>query len=220
MSKKILVAAGIFTVIALTVVYLNQGLFSLGWNYYRYRASSGNGAQEERQAPLENPFLKYINDDEDEDEDEDLDKASTRVETETSKADPPAAGAMEDTNPPATGGSKPTQSQISREYMVVFSQLEADFRSDLDKLLQSALDDYSSKEYGKSKLADIYLAKGETLEKKSDEKFNKLVTDLEEKLVENSLSPQMARDIEAYYKKYKESEKNRIIDKGMALLEN
>ena len=97
--------------------------------------------------------------------------------------------------------------------------MEANFRKSLEGLVGEAIEDYNSGQYSKNTLADMYLQKGERMEIEADEKFYRLLGNLEQKLIQHSFNTNMVGEVESYYIKLKKYEKNRMIDKGMALLE-
>ncbi|WP_409227757.1 hypothetical protein [Gudongella sp. SC589] len=230
MLKKILIPIGAVILVLTLVVYMNQGLFKMGVNYIKYRYFSEDRVTENFREVQENPFEKYLL--EEEDPLEEVEK-STEISHEGTDGDIPTQEIAEQVAPSSptnsqsptpkpseAPASKPTLAQISREYMLEFEEMEINFRSNLEGLVKEAVRDYNSGQYRKSKLAEMYLQEGEKMELESDRRFYKLLANLEQKLVQSSFGTDMVRDVESYYIKMKEYEKNRIIDKGMALLKD
>lgn len=221
MKRKILISITIIAILLLIFIYINQNLFSTGVKYVKYRYLSNEREVTDFKEIQENPFNKYV------DEEMDVNKDPTISEVEYEEIGPNNNNNSESTSNPGSPTNstnsvvkgKPTLSQISRKYMKEFEAMESQFRANLESLVDSGIKDYSTGEYGKFDLADIYLQKGEKMEAESDKEFYQLLSNLENKLVENSYSPEMVKDVENYYIKLKDYEKNRTIDKGLALLE-
>jgi|SRR5690554_1831932 len=223
MRKKILIPIGLIILVLAVTAYMNQTMLKMGMDYIKYRYFSQERVAENFSEIRENPFEKYLDHEED---------SAEEIETPESLPTEPSTTASPDpvdnqntpsptiTQPSESTTSQPTLSQISRQYMVEFEGMESRFRSDLEGLIGEAVEEYNKGQYSKSKLADIYLEKGEGMEAESDEKFYRLLANLEQKLVQNSFETNMVDEVESYYIKLKEYEKNRIIDKGMALLKN
>ncbi len=236
MKKKLLISLTLIVVFIAVIVYMNQSLFSMGINYIKYRYFSNEREASEYQEVEVNPFEKYLGTETDDFEDTTTPKnenIESEVENEGTESQgnnnsneqnvSTESGTNSDNPSTPTGSSvnqNPTVAQISREYMKEFEDMEVQFRNNLESLVDLAIKDYNSGGYGKLDLADIYLQKGELIEAESDKKFYRLLSNLESKLIENSHNTKMVKEVESYYNKLKEYEKNRIIDKGMTLLEN
>lgn len=236
MKKKLLVSLTLVALFIAVIVYLNQSLFSMGINYIKYRYFSNEREASEYQEIEANPFEKYLGtetDDYDETSTPKDENMASEVENEEAESQDDnssneqnmltESGTSSDTPSTPTeshGNQNPTVAQISREYMKEFEAMEAQFRKNLESLVDLAIKDYNSGGYGKLDLADIYLQKGEFMEAESDRKFYILLSNLENKLIENSHNTKMVKEVESYYNQLKDYEKNRIIDKGMTLLEN
>jgi hypothetical protein len=241
MRKNFLISIGVILLILTIAISMNQTIFKMGMDYIRYRYFSQDRAAEDFSEIQENPFEKYLEEVEDPGDGisepqndgnraQDIEATdsgkddSTKSETVIPSSDDSPNDQSQNTGPPAkpsdTTAGKPTLAQISRDYMLEFESMERDFRNDLELLVGEAIKDYNTGDFSKSDLADMYLQKGEIMEAESDKKFYRLLGSLEEKLHQNSFDTNMASEVESYYIKLKEYEKNRIIDKGMALLEN
>ncbi|MGM0397328.1 MAG: hypothetical protein ACQEP4_09795 [Bacillota bacterium] len=248
MSKKLLIPITIIAATLLVVIYINQGFFSLGWNYIRYRYLSEERETTEFKEVKENPFTKYMDDipdlslnqpsnNEEDSETSALDTPGSESEnniTDTEKNDTfrqlTEHDSTSDDNTevveyptakiPSDEKEALTIAQISSKYMDEFTEMEVRFKNDLESIVASAISDYNGKEHDKLNLADIYLQKGESLEVESDKKFYRLLSELEKDLMDNSHSTEMVKEVEEYYKQFKRYEKNRILDRGMALLED
>jgi len=114
--------------------------------------------------------------------------------------------------------NKKSLDEIINVYNPKFKFLENEFNSLLDKLISDALSDYKSGNYTKFQLARFYLDKGYKIEKESDAKFYSLLKELEKDLKENSIDLSLKNEIAKYYESVKQTKKNNLINKGMALV--
>ncbi|WP_422487340.1 hypothetical protein [Gudongella sp. DL1XJH-153] len=236
MKKRLLISLTLIAVFFAVIVYMNQSLFSMGINYIKYRYFGNEREASEYQEIEVNPFEKYLDMEIDDiektttptgenikseagNEDTESQNINNMSEQNVSTESGPNSEISTTTTEPS-GNQSPTVAQISREYMQEFEDMEVQFRGNLESLVDSAINDYNSGGYNKLDIADIYLQRGELMEVESDRKFYRLLSNLENKLIENSHNTKMVNEVESYYNKLKEYEKNRIIDKGMTLLEN
>lgn len=109
---------------------------------------------------------------------------------------------------------------IAAYYNKHLTELEKEFRSDLNALIASAVSDYNSGNYKKLELAKQYLKKGEELEKSSDTKFYGLLDSFESELLNNGYNAELIKDVDKYYTAMKKAEKTRIVDTGMSIVNN
>lgn len=107
---------------------------------------------------------------------------------------------------------------ITIEYNKKFKALETAFEADLNSLLQTAYNDYTSGVISNSKLASKYLDEGAKLEKSADSEFYALLKEFENELEENSHDTSLVYEVESYYATFKEGRKTDIINKGMDMV--
>lgn len=234
MKKKLLIPMGAIIIVLTLAISMNQSILKMGMDYINYRYFSQDRAAGDFSEIQENPFEKYLEENEvDSNEAESPPDGSSEpapVEERTEEIEQvsssgensppsPADKTAPSTNPAEVSVNQPTLAQISREYMLEFEGMEANFRKSLEGLVGEAIEDYNSGQYSKNTLADMYLQKGERMEIEADEKFYRLLGNLEQKLIQHSFNTNMVGEVESYYIKLKKYEKNRMIDKGMALLE-
>lgn len=98
-------------------------------------------------------------------------------------------------------------------YQESFESLQKDFMNSLNKLVESAYNEYTNGDISKSQLLSKYLDLGSELEKKSDEKFFLLLNEMKVELKENGHNINITKEIEAYYKNLKNLEKNELLNK-------
>ncbi|MCR3955205.1 MAG: hypothetical protein NUK57_02845 [Gudongella sp.] len=235
MKKKLLIPMGAIIIILTLAISMNKSIFKMGMDYINYRYFSQDRAAGDFSEIQENPFEKYLEENEVDleeaksppdgsSEPAPAEKRTEEIEQYNSSNDnipsSPVNNPTPSTNPTEVSVSKPTLAQISREYMLEFEGMEANFRKNLEGLVGEAVEDYNSGQYSKNTLADMYLQKGERMEVESDEKFYRLLGRLEQKLIQHSFNTNMVGEVESYYIKLKKYEKNRMIDKGMALLDD
>lgn len=125
--------------------------------------------------------------------------------------------------PPNSNLEEPNNKKITIEdiktvYLKDFSVLESSFKDNIDLLIEGALSDYKIGEASKMDIAKKYLKQGEILEKDSDKKFYLLLDQMKKALKSNQLPLDITVDIETYYQSYKKVEKNKLVEKGMSIV--
>lgn len=117
-----------------------------------------------------------------------------------------------------SNNKKITIEDIKTVYLKDFSVLESSFKDNINLLIEGALSDYKIGEASKMDIAKKYLKQGEILEKDSDKKFYLLLDQMKKELKSNQLPLDITVDIETYYQSYKKVEKNKLVEKGMSIV--
>lgn len=117
-----------------------------------------------------------------------------------------------------SNNKKITIEDIKTVYLKDFSVLESSFKDNINLLIEGALSDYKIGEASKIDIAKKYLKQGEILEKDSDKKFYFLLDQMKKELKSNQLPLDITVDIETYYQSYKKVEKNKLVEKGMSIV--
>lgn len=109
--------------------------------------------------------------------------------------------------------------KIVEDYASRLESLQAKFEDRLDSLLSEALSDYSEDGNFSIKFISKYSSLGADLEKSSDGEFKSLIKHMEEELEEKNQDKAIIKDLEKYYKDFKDSKKTNILSQGMAIIE-
>ena len=217
-------------IILAVLIYRERYMFRLGFDYLLSRSQTTTNIDPEKKQTLINPLEGFVETNEE--------QAATDHETpqeipesvEISPQSPadtvdvtmPAETTKQDVSSPTTSEAIEKQSfdAIAARYNKELISLEKEFRSSLDGLIASAISDYNSGSYKKLELAKLYLKKGEDLEKSSDGKFYVLLKAFESELKDNGYSIDLIKDVDKYYVAMKKTEKTRIVDTGMSIVNN
>lgn len=97
---------------------------------------------------------------------------------------------------------------IENTYTKIFSSMEARYRQEINRLVESAKADYIAVKKGQrdisiGRLALAYVDAGKQLEKEADRNFNKVLGDMRAELQAQGLSTGMADQAEKHYKEQK-----------------
>lgn len=117
-----------------------------------------------------------------------------------------------------TTESNPDKDQLYTEiltkYNNKFETLQNDFEGQLDAMVREGYEEYKNGNVSKMKLAGKYMSMSQSLENESDANFNQVLKEMENELKDNGLDSDIAKDVGAYYKNYKEKKKIDILSKG------
>ena len=114
--------------------------------------------------------------------------------------------------------TKPYKTIIS-EYNTILEDLRSTFESELDSLIQNGVKEYKEGSLSSTQLTNKYLSIGANLEKSSDNRFNKVLKEMEKELKSNGYETSIIKEIKIYYTSFKDAKKTDLINKGMKHLD-
>lgn len=227
----ILVIILIFGVVV-TYINLDKIRFVLSMmNSYKETKNSQVNVDNNSPTPkvVENPLLKIINEDEIVDnstsnEDKVEESPIQSLDSEEEDKSPDNVKPNEDfsiENNKVNDTEKPTDTKVKDYKTIVttyneeLASLQSEFEKELNNLIEAAINDYTSNNIPKTKLASKYITEGSKLEKSSDNKFYSLLKKMENELKANSHDISLIKDVAKYYENYKSEKKSSLISEGM-----
>ena len=104
--------------------------------------------------------------------------------------------------------------KILTKYNTKFEALQSNFEGQLDDMVKEGYKEYKNGNVSKIKLANKYISMSQALEKESDNSFNQVLKEMEKELKNNGFDTSIAKDVNSYYKNYKDKKKIAILSKG------
>jgi len=117
---------------------------------------------------------------------------------------------------PSESNKVDKKSIIENAYTRIFTSMEAQYRQELNRLVELAEADYIAVKKGQkdipiSRLALEYVNEGRQLEKDADRNFNKILGDLRSELSVQGLPMDMAEQAERHYKEQKSQMRKELL---------
>lgn len=166
---------------------------------------------------VDNPLQSILDSEEDEDKSDiyvDIVNKSQNTENAENKIMDKSIDEVADKAGKIVDNKKPYK-DIINEYNTILEDLRATFESELDSLIKQGIQEYSKGEISNTKLANKYLSIGSDLEKSSDDRFDKVLKEMEKELKNNEHAISIIKDIKEYYFSFKNAKKIDLINRGM-----
>lgn len=157
---------------------------------------------------LKNPLLDIVEKEEEkvkeQNENENIDKTNNEKDISSEKND----------NNTIAKNNDELYAKILTKYNTKFEALQSNFEGQLDDMVKEGYKEYKNGNVSKIKLANKYISMSQALEKESDNSFNQVLKEMEKELKNNGFDTSIAKDVNSYYKNYKDKKKIAILSKG------
>lgn len=104
---------------------------------------------------------------------------------------------------------------IIKKYNQQLEDLRITFETELQALISQGIEEYNKEGSSAVILANKYLKLGTNLEKSSDNRFEKVLKDMDRELLVNNYDNKITKEVKSYYKDFKNAMKKDLIARGM-----
>lgn len=194
--------------IIVILLAINWSDIKLLINMVSKKSSNENIAEksEENLNELKNPLLNIIN--EEDIESSNMDKISNEennIKRDENKTTSPNTTEKKDDD---------LYKEIIAKYNSKLEALQMEFEGQLDAMIKEGYNDYKKGNISKIKLANKYISSSKALEKECDANFNQVLKQMEQELKDNNFDTSITKQVNSYYKNYKEKKKMNILAKA------
>lgn len=104
--------------------------------------------------------------------------------------------------------------KIVTKYYDTLTNLQQEYKTKIDSLVESGYEEYKSGKISTLKLASKYLTLGSKLETESDKKVSTLLKEMEKELKDNNLDTTIVKEVKEYYSYLKDLRKSELMSKA------
>jgi len=192
--------------IIIVLVAVNWGDIKLLVNMMSRSSSDDEQITEEELADLKNPLSDIV-------KEENIESPSVDENTEDKKDDSSIEN-IDSKDKAIEKNNEDLYVEILAKYNSRFEALQTNFEGQLDNMVKEGYQEYKNGDMSKIKLANKYISMSKALEKESDANFNQVLKEMEQELKDNGFDTSITKDVDSYYKNYKEKKKMDILAKG------